>query len=234
MRLLLISNSTNSGEDYLAHPLGAISQFLGDIGRVVFVPYAAVTFSYDKYLEKVQGRFDVLSVEVDSVHKHSDPASVIAQAHAIVVGGGNTFALLDKLQKHNLLDAIRERVGQGIPYIGWSAGSNVASPTINTTNDMPIVQPASFKSIGLVPFQINPHYTDAVLPNHAGETRQQRIEEYTTANRSVWVVGLREGSMLQCEGKKVELLGDKPARVFYDGREPIEVAPGGDLSFLMK
>ena len=177
MRLLLISNSTNAGEGFLEYPVGQIREFLGPVREVLFIPYAAVTFSYDDYQSKVQARFSELGVEVRSVHRESNPARAVRAAEAVVVGGGNTFALIRAMQQQGLVQAIRERAFDGMPYIGWSAGSNVACPTICTTNDMPIVQPESFRAIGAVKFQINPHYLDANPAGHAGETREQRIRE---------------------------------------------------------
>lgn len=233
MRLLLISNSTNAGEAYLEYPKNNIKDFLGDVRDVMFVPYAAVTFSYDTYLEKVQQRFSEIGISVNSVHQFADPAKALSEAQAIVVGGGNTFHLLKNMQQNGLIEVIRKRVTEGIPYVGWSAGSNVASPTICTTNDMPIVEPESFNAAGLVGFQINPHYLDAHPDGHAGETREQRIEEYIAANRGMRVVGLREGCMLQLEGDRLNLIGSRPMRIFRYGDEPFEVRAGDDLSFLM-
>ncbi len=234
MRLLLISNSTNAGEEYLRYPIQAIGHFLGDIGEVLFVPYAAVSFSYDDYLKKVQDRFAELSVEVRSVHQSSHPEREVEKAHAIIVGGGNTFALLKKMQEQKLLDPIRERVVHGhAPYVGWSAGSNMACPTICTTNDMPIVEPDNFRALGLIKFQINPHYLDAHPAGHAGETREQRIEEYIEANRNVYVAGLREGCILRMDGSDMELIGPRSMRVFHHGDRPREIEPGESLSFLL-
>ena len=233
MRLLLISNSTNAGEEYLKYPVGNIRDFLGDVKEVLFVPYAAVTFSWDDYVHKVQVRLDEIGVKVRGVHEFADPLTQIAQAKAIVVGGGNTFALTKKMQEQGLVQAIRERVLAGVPYIGWSAGSNVACPTICTTNDMPIVQPSSFNVTGLVPFQINPHYLDHNPAGHAGETREQRIEEFIEANPTVWVAGLREGCMLHLEGGKLDLVGPRPLRVFHHGQPPRELNAGDDLQFLL-
>ncbi len=233
MRLLLISNSTNAGEEYLKYPVGNIRDFLGNVKEVLFVPYAAVTFSYDDYVRKVQARFDEFGVKVRGVHEFADPLTQVAKAEAIVVGGGNTFALTKKMQEQGLVQAIRERVLAGVPYVGWSAGSNVACPTICTTNDMPIVQPWSFNVTGLIPFQINPHYLDHNPAGHAGETREQRIEEFIEANPAMWVAGLREGCMLRVEGSKLELIGPRPLRIFKHGRQPRELNAGDDLQFLM-
>lgn len=234
MRLLLISNSTNAGQEYLKYPLGEIKDFLGEIDSVLFVPYAAVTFSFDAYLKKVSDRLSEIGVRVESVHDFTNPVEAVAKARAIVVGGGNTFALASQMQRHGLMKAIGERIAQGVPYIGWSAGSNVACPTICTTNDMPIVEPESFRAIGAVSFQINPHYLDAHPDGHAGETREQRIEEYIGANPNVYVAGLREGSMLRVEGEKLSLIGARPMRIFRRGEAHFEVESGDDLSFLMR
>ncbi len=217
MRLLLISNSTNAGEAYLEYPKRQIADFLGGVRQVAFVPYAAVTFSYDDYLTKVQARFSELGIDVRSVHRESDPVRMLSQAEAIVVGGGNTFALVKAMQEQGLLRVIRERVPEGVPYVGWSAGSNVACPTICTTNDMPIVEPATFTAAGLVPFQINPHYTDAHPDGHAGETREQRLLEYVEANPCMTVAGLREGCVLRVENGRIELIGERPMRIFRRG-----------------
>lgn len=233
MRLLLISNSTNAGEPYLKYPIGEIGRFLGEVREVVFVPYAAVTFSYDDYERKVQDRFDEIGVRVRSVHRYEDPAAEVRHAQAVVVGGGNTFALLRKMQEYDLVEAIRRRIAAGVPYIGWSAGSNVACPTIGTTNDMPIVEPQSFRATGAVHFQINPHYTDAHPEGHAGETREVRITEYVTANPEVTVVGLREGCILRLEGNDLQLIGPRPMRIFRHGEPTREVNAGDDLSFLL-
>jgi len=233
MNLLLISNSTNAGEEYLQYPIERIGKFLQGVKEVVFIPYAAVTFSYAAYEAKVQARFNQIGVKVRSVHRAANPRQMIRNAEAICVGGGNTFALTKKMQEQGLMQAIRKKINEGTPYVGWSAGSNVCCPTICTTNDMPIVQPESFKAIGAVKFQINPHYLDANPEGHAGETREQRILEYIAANPRRWVVGLREGCMLHVEGEKMELIGSRPMRIFKKGVETYEVNAGDDLSFLM-
>lgn len=233
MNLLLISNSTCAGEPYLCYPLPAIGEFLSGIRRAVFVPYAAVTFSFDEYERRVSERFAELGIEIFSVHRAADPAQAVAEAEAVVVGGGNTFALAKKMQEQGLMSAILRKIESGTPYVGWSAGSNVCCPTICTTNDMPIVEPQSFKAIGAVRFQINPHYLDANPEGHAGETREQRILEYIEANPRRYVVGLREGCMLRLENGRLELIGSRPMRIFKKGIEPFEVKAGDDLSFLL-
>ena len=234
-RLLLLSNSTNFGEPFLQYPIRTIQQFLGPaISEVLFVPYAGVRISFSDYAARVRERFREIGIAVTSVHETENPAAAVERSSAIVIGGGNTFCLLDRLYAHGLVERIRERVLQGVPYVGWSAGSNVACPTIRTTNDMPVVEPPSLNALGLVPFQINPHYTDATLPNHGGETRAERLMEFLEMNPTLTVIGLREGTMLRVEDEKIELLGDKPARVFRKGREVIEPAPGDSLQFLLE
>lgn len=234
MRLLLISNSTMAGEPYLDYPKQNIKAFLGEnIKKTLFIPFAGVTFSYDDYAKKVQTRFDEIGYTVDPIHKHADPVKAVEEAEAIVVGGGNTFHLVKTMQEQGLIEAIRKKVLAGTPYVGWSAGSNVACPTIKTTNDMPIVEPKSFNVFNLVKFQINPHYLDANPDGHAGETREQRIEEFIEANKDITVVGLREGCMFQLEGNDMQLIGKKSARIFKYGQEAYEIEPGGDFSFLL-
>lgn len=232
MKLLLISNSTNAGEEYLRYPLPQIENFLQGIKEIVFVPYAGVTFSYAAYEKKVQARLAEIGIRVKSVHRAKDPVKMIREAEAICVGGGNTFALTKKMQEQGLMKAILKKIKAGTPYVGWSAGSNVSCPTICTTNDMPIVEPESFRAIGAIPFQINPHYLDANPEGHAGETREQRILEYIEANPKRWVVGLREGCILRYENEKLELIGRRPMRIFKKGIAPYEVQAGDDLSFL--
>ncbi len=233
MKLLLISNSTNAGEEYLRYPMPEIGRFLQGVHELVFVPYAAVTFSYTEYERRVQERFAELGIRVKSVHRAPNPEFLVRRAEAICVGGGNTFALAKMMQQQGLMQAIRFKIKAGTPYVGWSAGSNVCCPTIGTTNDMPIVAPKSFRAIGAVKFQINPHYLDANPEGHAGETREQRILEYIKANPHRWVAGLREGCMLRYEEGRLELLGRRPMRMFKRGVKPFEVQPGEDLSFLL-
>lgn len=234
MRLLLISNSTNPGESYLGYLKNYIREFLGKKSvNSLFLPYAAVTFSYDVYEEKVAERFREVGHNIESIHNFSDPVKAIREASAIVVGGGNTWKLLKTMQENNLIEAVREKVLGGTPYIGWSAGANVACPTIRTTNDMPVVEPESFKAFNLIPFQINPHYLDANPAGHAGETREQRIEEFIEVNPDLVVVGLREGTLLIIEKDNIKLAGQRKARIFRKGVEPEELGSDDDLSFLL-
>lgn len=235
MRLLLISNSTNPGEPYLDYPKHYIKKFLGpEHIRALFIPYAAVTFSYDTYESRVSERFHEIGHDIYSIHHFSDPYEAVNDADAIVIGGGNTWKLLKTMQDNRLIDPIRKKVIDGTPYIGWSAGSNLACPTIRTTNDMPVVQPYSFGALSLIPFQINPHYLDANPAGHAGETREQRIEEFIEINPEVFVAGLREGTMLLYENDKLTLEGPRKMRVFKKGRAPEEFSHEDDLAFLLK
>ena len=235
MKLLLISNSTNPGEAYLDYPKNKIKDFLGsEKVEALFIPYAAVTFSYDSYEEKVAERFHEIGHEIVSIHRFSDPALAVRNASAIVVGGGNTWKLLKSIHDNKLIEAVRQKVIGGTPYIGWSAGSNVACPTIRTTNDMPIVDPGSFKAFNLIPFQINPHYLDANPAGHAGETREQRIEEFIEANPGVYVAGLREGTMLTYDSGSLFLSGPRKMRIFVKGKSPVELGSDDDLSFLLE
>ncbi len=235
MNLLLISNSTNAGEAYLDYPKQNIKDFLVSKGvkKALFVPYAAVTFSYDTYLEKVATRFSEIGLEIESVHTFEDKIKAVSEAEAIVVGGGNTFHLVKCMQETGIMDAIRERASKGTPFVGWSAGSNVTCPRLCTTNDMPIVEPLSFNTLGLIPFQINPHYIDAHIEGHAGETREQRLEEFIAANKGVVIAGLREGCMLLVEGDTIRHIGSRTLRVFGMG-EPVEYSSSDDINFLLK
>ena len=232
-RLLLLSNSTNFGEPFLRYSIRTIQDFLGStVSEVLFVPYAGVRLSFSEYAARVRERFEEIGIVMTSVHETENPEAAVDRAEAIVVGGGNTFCLLDRLYTQGLVARIRERVLEEVPYVGWSAGSNVACPTIKTTNDMPIVEPPSLSALDLVPFQINPHYTEATLPNHGGETRAERLTEFLEMNPGVTVVGLQEGTMLKVEGNAIELLGGKAAKVFKKGQEVAEYAPGESLQFL--
>ncbi|GAB4303865.1 MAG: dipeptidase PepE [Marinilabiliales bacterium] len=235
MKLLLISNSTLPGEPYLDYPKNNIKEFLGNNQlHIIFIPYAAVTFSFDEYEKKVNDRLAEVGHKVTGIHKYEDKIEAVKNADAIIVGGGNTFHLVKLLQEERLIEPIREKVINGTPYVGWSAGSNVACPTICTTNDMPIVQPPSFNVLKLIPFQINPHYLDANPENHAGETREQRIEEFLEVNQNVYVAGLREGTMFQIENNNIKLIGDKTCRIFKYGKNPVELSKDDDFSFLLK
>jgi dipeptidase E len=212
-----------------------IKDFLGNAPvKALFIPYAAVTFSYDEYEAKVKARFNEIGHEIVSVHRFSDPVAAVAEAGSIVVGGGNTFHLLKEVRRNGLLEPIRQRVQNGLPYIGWSAGSNLACPTIMTTNDMPICDPKGFDAFNLIPFQINPHYLDAHPSGHAGETREQRIMEFIEANPHTYVLGLREGCMFQIENGEMKLIGPSSVRVFKKNEPVIEVSSAEELNQYLK
>ena len=235
MRLLLISNSTNAGEEYLEYPVPYIKKFLGEESLdCAFIPYAGVSLSFDEYITKVRKRFKEAGHNISSVHETQDPVDLIRSSDAIVVGGGNTWHLLKMIQDNKLIEPIVKKKKKGKPYIGWSAGSNMACPTIKTTNDMPIIEPESFKAFNLIPFQINPHYLDANPEGHAGETREARIEEFLEVNKYTYVLGLREGTMLLLENGQLRLEGLRNARLFHHGNEPVELGINDDFNFLIK
>jgi dipeptidase E len=234
LRLLLLSDSRNPGAAYLAHARDAILEWLGaGRGTVLFVPYAGVTGVPAEYASKVAEILAPWGIQIRSIAEAPDPVAAVGDASAIMVGGGNTFQLLKRCQESGILPAVRDRVRAGLPYLGWSAGANLACPTIKTTNDMPIVQPASFNGLDLVPFQINPHYTDLVLPGHGGETRDERIAEFLVLNPAVPVVGLREGSWLRVDGRRVALGGPHTLRLFEAGRSPREIGTQAELAALL-
>lgn len=223
-RILLISSSKIHGGGYLDHAEQQIRQLLREVSTVVFVPYALA--DHNGYAQTARTRFEQMGYKLDSIHTVADTKRAVERAESIFVGGGNTFRLLKALYDYDLLAIIRARVNAGMPYIGSSAGSNVAGPTIRTTNDMPIVEPPSFAALGLVPFQINPHYLDPdPASTHMGETREERLRQYLEENATP-VVAIREPAMLRIEDSRVTLAGTASARIFTHGREPYEVPPG--------
>jgi dipeptidase E len=232
MRLLLLSNSTAPGRRYLEHASDALAGLLDGVRRLLFVPFALA--DHDGYTAQVADALAAHGVEVLGAHQ-DDPIKLFDSAQAVFVGGGNTFRLLRELYARELLAPIRDRVARGTVYIGSSAGTNVACPTIRTTNDMPIVQPPAFEAAGLVPFQINPHYLDPVDGDtHMGETREERIQQFLEEN-DVPVLGMREGTWLRREDAVLTLDGDAAgARLFRRGGEPQEIGPGTDLSGLLE
>lgn len=235
MKLLLLSNSTNPGEAYLSYPKHNLKAFFGDKPtEILFIPYAAVTFSYDEYESKVNTALKETGHQVKSIHHFDDPIKAVREAKAIAVGGGNTWKLVRTMRDNGLIEIIREKVSNGTPYAGWSAGSNVACPTLRTTNDMPIIDPKGFDVLNLVPFQINPHYLDANPKDHGGETREMRIEEFIEENQNITVVGLREGTMLWVENNEIKMIGERSARIFKHGQSPKELWSRDDFSFLLK
>src|SRR5882724_12102035 len=231
-QLLLISNSTLHGSGYLDHAEKEIRDFVGGRTRVLFVPYAV----HDRrtYAGKAKERFREMGLSLASIHDVSNMQRAVDEADVIFVGGGNTFRLLKGLHDHDLLGPIRRRVAAGTPYIGSSAGSIVACPTLKTTKDMPVVQPPSFEALGLVSFQISPHYLDPdPSSTHMGETQEERILQFLEENDTP-VVGIREGAWLLCNDGNVTLKGQTGARIFRRGHAPVEVTPGSEISDLIE
>jgi dipeptidase E len=230
--LLLLSNSSVHGRGYLEHAISAIEEFLAGRRAVTFVPYALA--DHDAYTARMAAALAPLGANVVGLHTSENPRTELAQAEVVFVGGGNSFRLLKALQERSLLDVVNDRVDTGdLSYMGSSAGTNMACPTLRTTNDMPIVQPSSFECFGLLPFQINPHYLDPdPASTHMGETREKRIEQFLEEN-DVPVLGLREGSWLRRQGPRLTLGGTTGARLFQRGTPADEFAEGDDLSFLL-
>lgn len=233
--LLLISNSSLHGSGYLDHCADEIKKILNYRKKVLFIPYARPSgMTHEEYTKIACDRFKKMGFELKGIHEYNDPKQAVEQAEAVFIGGGNTFVLLRQLYESGIIDIIRKRVEEGMPYIGTSAGSNVACKSIMTTNDMPIAYPPSFKALELIPFNINPHYLDPD-PNskHMGETRETRIKEFHFFNKD-YVVGLREGAMLHVKDDSITLKGGTGARVFKNNKEPVEIKPGEKLDFLLK
>lgn len=225
--ILLLSNSTQPRRNYLDHAEAEICELLGNRKKVLFIPFAM--HDRDGYAEQNRTRFGAMGYGLDSIHRSTNPAAAIEEAEAIFVGGGNTFRLLKALYNDDLLTGIRKRVQTGMPYLGSSAGTAVACPTLRTTNDMPIVQPPSFAALEIIRFQINPHYFDAdPFSSHMGETRRQRLIEFVQET-GLPVVALREGTMLRFEEGRVKLCGSPSALIFSNAGEPAEMSPGSFL-----
>jgi dipeptidase E len=232
-KALIASTSTVFGGTFLDYLLPTLTEHFASVSNLIFIPFARPGgITHDEYTEKVKPFFKQLNIEVKGIHQFENPIEAIQNAEAIFTGGGNTFVLVDMLYKYNLLDAIQKAVESGTPYLGTSAGSNICGLTMNTTNDMPIVYPPSFRTLGLVSFNLNPHYLDPIEGSqHMGETRETRIKEFHQYNPQS-VLGLREGSWLEVLGNKITLKGDLPARLFQQGKEAIEIETGTDLSNL--
>ncbi len=234
--LLLISNSTLHGSSYLDHCEPRIREILGGRKRVLFIPYARPSgMTWDDYTTKARDRFQKMGFDLTGIHENSDGEhNAIREAEAIFIGGGNTFVLLKQLYDAGIANLISAVVKDGVPYIGTSAGANVAGRTIMTTNDMPVAYPPSLNGMGAVPFNINPHYLDHDQNSkHMGESRETRIKEYHVFNDDT-VVGLREGAMLRVIGDRVALQGSTGARIFRKGKEPLEYLPDSRLDFLLR
>jgi dipeptidase E len=233
---LLLSNSTLPGTEFFTWPRPHVKSFLGPAKKkLLFIPFAAVTLSYDEYTDKVQEVFSSIGHEIESIHRVADKQKAIANAEGFVVGGGNSFVLLHWIRHFELLDVMREKVVNGIPYIGWSAGGNLACTTIMTTNDMPIVQLASLNALSLVPFQINPHYHELKFEGQGGETRKERLEEFIAFNPDRKVIGLPEGMLLERKGNSLTIKGesDRIAKLYVHGKPSEEIRGGVDLSHLL-
>jgi dipeptidase E len=230
MNVLMLSSSRVANEDYLQHAILMLNQHLSNIKELLFIPFAGVSVSWDDYTTKVQHALP--DFQIIGIHQCSNAHQALDRAQAILVGGGNTFNLLNELYRQDLLGTLKNQVNKGTPYVGWSAGSNICGNSIRTTNDMPIVQPPSFDALNFVPFQLNPHYTDYQAPGHNGETRAQRIEEFCILNPDMPVIGIREGCALLLQGESLVLKGELDGVVF-EGNSQNVIHPNQDLSGYM-
>lgn len=229
-KLLIASTSTIYGSEYLEYLLPQLKSFFRDINEILFIPYAMPSgISYETYTKIASNAFKMIEITIKGIHEYSDPKNAIENAKAIFVGGGNTFVLVNELYKQNLIPILKEKLNSGTPYLGTSAGSNICGPTMQTTNDMPIVYPPSYKTLGVIPFNINAHYID---PNpqstHKGETRETRIKEFHCFN-DIPVLGLREGSWLEVNDNNIILKGKLKARLFKKGEIPVELQPESNV-----
>lgn len=231
-KLIIASTSTVFGSGYLEYLLPTLSIHFKQVQNLLFIPYARPGgITYDDYTAKVCEAFESLNIAVQGIHEFNNPQEAIQQAEAIFTGGGNTFELVHQLYKNNLITALQEVLNNGTPYLGTSAGSNICGISMMNTNDMPIVYPPSFKTLGLIPFNINAHYLDPIANStHMGETRETRIKEFHVYNTTS-VVGLREGSWLEVIGDKIELQGTLSARVFMQDESPYELERGSEVGF---
>ncbi len=232
MNLLLLSSSRAHNSEYLAPGLNAINKTLGNIRNVLFIPFAGVRVNYDDYHSMVQNALKPLGITVQSIHQFDDPALAIEEAQAVMVGGGNTFALLAKLYQLKLIEAIKHKVANGMPYIGWSAGSNIAGLSIRTTNDMPIIEPPSFQALALLPVQLNPHYTDFVPEGFHGETRDMRLAEFMEVAPNTPIIGLPEGTALRLIHGQLSYEGNENGYVFLGGTKTA-ITPAENLTRLL-
>ena len=232
-KLLIASTSTLHGESYLAYLSASLSKFFKGIDKILFIPYARPGgSSLEDYTQHAKKFFDQLNIQLEGIHTFEDPKSAIANAQGIFTGGGNTFVLVNALHKLGLMAPLRTAIFNGTPYLGTSAGSNICGISMQTTNDMPIVYPPSFNALGLVPFNINPHYLDPIEGStHMGETREPRIDDFHTQN-NIPVLGLREGSWLQVEGDSIRLKGADTARLFRVNQPAVEIDAKFDFETL--
>lgn len=227
-QILMMSSSRKGNLGFLEHADDQVHSVLrGRVKSVLFVPYAGgITFSYDEYEARVKPTFDRLGYVLESIHHHQDPRAAVERAQAVVVGGGNTFVLLDRMYNAGIVGLLRERVNAGMPYVGWSAGANVVCPTIRTTNDMPIVEPPTLKALNLIPFQVNPHFISGKPAGHNGESREERLAEYLAINPDERVVGIPEGTALHVQGESATVLGEFDALHFRQGGAVDKIATG--------
>ncbi len=234
-RILAFSSSRVGNSSYLETSVPIIEKFLDDKPlHIAFIPFASVEKDYETYADNVRTALQSL-VHTITIVEHHNAKNIIDQSDVILVGGGNSFKLLHDIYEANILDAIRNKVSGGAPYIGWSAGSNILCPTIATTNDMPVIQPKSFNALGLFPFQINPHYTSQRLAGNNGETRDQRLAEFMKMNPGISVVGLPEGTALQLEDDALKFIGPSNGLLLYAEENNVrkEIVDGESLSFLL-
>jgi len=230
--ILIASTSTVHGGTYLSYLLSEISDFFSETKEVLFIPYARPSgISHDDYTKIASEAFSKIGKKIVEIHTFENPVEAINNAKGVFVGGGNTFVLVSQLYKNQIMQPLREAIFGGLPYLGTSAGSNICGTTINTTNDMPIVYPPTFNALGVIPFNINPHYLDPdPKSKHMGETRETRIKEFHTQS-NIPVVGIREGSWLQVKGKEIILKGEHSARIFEQGKDAYELESGGLIRF---
>lgn len=230
-KIIIASTSTLHGGTYVDYLLPELKNHFKNCKSLLFIPYARPGgISHDEYTKKVNAVFNSIGINVKGLHEFSNPIEAIQNAEGIFTGGGNTFVLVNELYKNNVMNAVANAVTNGTPYLGTSAGSNICGLTMQTTNDMPIVYPPAFKTLGLVPFNINPHYLDPVTGStHMGETRETRIKEFHEYNATP-VIGLREGSWLEVNGHDIILKGNLSARLFTKNNEPVELEAGNSLN----
>lgn len=231
--LIIASTSTLHGGDYLEYLLPTLEHHFANCKTIIFIPYARPGgMSHDEYTERVQLAFSKINKNIIGLHTFENPMETIQKAEGIFTGGGNTFLLVTELYQNNVMEVLSKTIESGTPYLGSSAGSNITGLSMQTTNDMPIIYPPSFKTLGAIPFNLNPHYLDADLQSkHMGETRETRIKEFHAFNTTP-VLGLREGSWLDVKGDKIILKGSLTARLFRQNQQPEELNPETDLSFL--
>ena len=234
-KMIIASTSTIHGGNYLEYLLPTLETLFKDCSEILFIPYARPGgISHDDYTEIVRSAFAKMNKTIKGIHEFDNPIYAIQNAQGIFTGGGNTFLLVTQLYQNEVMEVLAKMVEKGTPYLGSSAGSNITGLTMQTTNDMPIIYPPSFKTLELIPFNLNPHYLDADLQNkHMGETREARIKEFHAFN-SIPVLGLREGSWIEVTGEKIILKGNLTARLFIKNQPPKELEPETDLSFLRK